>query len=301
VTIESALNALAAGRAHVETSEDASRERLIIDVPRGSEAVLLQDFTFGAAGTVRTMDHVWDHFHPTLFNNTTHHASNGEWQRFSAAGVSITDSELLLTASIIDPALGVVNGNVRSGMIRSKWSNHYGYWEARMKLARGQGFWPGFWLLAGGGGWQAEIDIMENWDGPTEGLHMYHVNTIAEGTKAKGEVEESKLHDKWRSYRVADRDDTANHLDADYHTYGLEWLPDRCRFYFDDTLIWDRKYRWYKDGNKLARPAEVIVNLAVGSNSQGGPDETTPFPSSVGVKHIRVWDKRPTPVRAAAV
>jgi len=298
--LESYLHALANGAAYIEFLERTpERQRLIIDVPTGAEAVLVQDYTFGARGNVRTMEHVWKHFRPTLWNNTTHHASNGEWQRYAPGGVSITDTELLLTASIIDPTLGVANGNIQSGLIRSKWAGHYGYWEARMKLVRGQGYWPAFWLLNGGGGWDAEIDVMENWDGPSEGLHTYHVNAISAGSKALGVVRESKLADKWRNYKVAPKDDTANHLDADYHTYGCEWTPYRVRFFFDDVLVYEREYKWLDKSNKLAAPAELIVNLAVGSNSQGGPDETTPFPASVGVKYVRVWDKRPTPRRVA--
>jgi beta-glucanase (GH16 family) len=48
---------------------------------------------------------------------------------------------------------------------RESWT--YGRFEARMKIPRGQGIWPAFWLLStniGSVGWPAcgEIDIMEN-------------------------------------------------------------------------------------------------------------------------------------------
>ena len=60
-----------------------------------------------------------------------------------------------------------------SGIISThdRFSQLYGYFEARIKLVNGQGFWPAFWLLPQlppvpnpdvGNFWPPEIDIMEN-------------------------------------------------------------------------------------------------------------------------------------------
>ncbi len=59
-----------------------------------------------------------------------------------------------------------------SGMIstRRKFSQLYGYFEARLKVPAGQGFWPAFWLLPqlppedspAEAFWPPEIDIMEH-------------------------------------------------------------------------------------------------------------------------------------------
>ncbi|MFX9684343.1 glycoside hydrolase family 16 protein, partial [Acinetobacter baumannii] len=50
---------------------------------------------------------------------------------------------------------------------RGKFSFQYGRAEARIKLPRGQGIWPAFWMVGDRvncDGWPAcgEIDIMEN-------------------------------------------------------------------------------------------------------------------------------------------
>lgn len=45
-----------------------------------------------------------------------------------------------------------------------KFSAQYGHVEARMKIPRGQGMWPAFWMLGTPVNWPAsgEIDVMEN-------------------------------------------------------------------------------------------------------------------------------------------
>src|SRR5207245_2887937 len=52
-------------------------------------------------------------------------------------------------------------------LTKGKWSSTYGRIEARIKIPRGQGLWPAFWMLGtnfDSVGWPAcgEIDIMEN-------------------------------------------------------------------------------------------------------------------------------------------
>jgi len=283
--IDEVMAAVARGEACTEETSDSSRSRLVVDVP-AKPATLLQNWTFGRGGTVPTMDVVWDHFYPLLRNGVDHHESNGEWQRYAADGVSMAE-DLKLTASIIDPALGLANGNIRSGMIRSIWNGMYGYWEARMKLSPGNALWPAAWIIAADGPWPPELDIMEQVNSPTEGLHKYHVNTHKEGN---GVIAESKL-DKWKAYWVGPKASTP--LADDYHTYGLEWLTDRVRFYFDDVLVWDRKYKWFDNNGILAGPANLILNLAVGGNWAGAPDNPDVFPATVSVAWARVWDSRP--------
>lgn len=52
-------------------------------------------------------------------------------------------------------------------MTNGKFTQTYGRFEARLKLPKGQGIWPAFWMLGadiGSVGWpnSGEIDIMEN-------------------------------------------------------------------------------------------------------------------------------------------
>jgi beta-glucanase (GH16 family) len=61
------------------------------------------------------------------------------------------------------------SGNVgyESGMVRSKKTLMYGYFETRARVPSGIGVWPGFWLNSAGRksdgkiAWPPEIDILE--------------------------------------------------------------------------------------------------------------------------------------------
>jgi len=288
---ETATQALLRGEAYVSTVTNQERERVYIDMPTGDPAVLLQDWRFGPTGNVRTQAHVFEHFYATLRGGVTHHASNQEWQRYSRDGISVDDHGLKLTASMIDPAAGLVDGNIQSGMVRSKWLGRYGYWEAKMKLSTGDSLWPAFWIITQDGPWPPEIDIMEQWNTPTEGLHKYHVGLIGEG---RGTIVYAET-DRWNTYRVVD-DAEATPLADDYHTYAVEWTPWRCRFYFDDRPVHERLFKWETNEGRLAGGGNLIVNLAVGS-SKGHPTVVEDFPASISIPRISVWDKRPTPAR----
>ena len=92
------------------------------------------------------------------------------------------------------------------------------------------------------------------------------------------------LLDQWQSYRPGwDFKD-------DFHTFAVEWTPDRVRHFVDDKLVADRAYRWLHNDNSDGGPAHLVLNLAVGGNGPGAPSAGS-LPGNLVVKHIRVWQK----------
>jgi len=98
---------------------------------------------------------------------------------------------------------------------RDRFAFRYGRIEARMKLPRGQGLWPAFWLLPQDqayGSWAAsgEIDIVEARNpGSSGGNTIYGV-----------------LHygGQWpRNVSSGEAYAVATDVTADFHTYVLEW------------------------------------------------------------------------------
>ncbi len=160
-----------------------------------------------------------------------------------------------------------------------KFSQQYGRFEARMKLPEGRGMWPAFWLLGDNKArWPlcGEIDAMENIGSePGTVLGTLHGPGYSGG---KGISKKYQLQD---GKRASD----------DFHVYAVEWEPNVIRFYVDDVLYVTRTPADLPQGTEWVfdHPFFVILNLAVGGNLPGNPDESTKFPQSMLVDYVRVY------------
>src|SRR5204862_192229 len=98
----------------------------------------------------------------------------------------------------------------------------YGRFEVRVKLPRGQGLWPSFWLLGANYssvGWPAcgELDIMEN-----VGREPNIVLGAMHGPGYSGSGYIGRLY-TLPSGAFAD----------DFHTFALEWTPNQVKWFVD--------------------------------------------------------------------
>ena len=161
---------------------------------------------------------------------------------------------------------------------QAKFEQAYGRFEARIKLPTGKGIWPAFWLLGNDcdvNPWPAcgEIDIMEYLgDQPTTVFGTVHGPGYS---GANGITKEYNL--------------TNDRFDNGFHIFGIEWGPDYINFYVDDVLYNqitpnDVPGDWVFD-----QPFFIIMNLAVGGNFGGPPNENTVFPQTLLVDYIRVY------------
>ena len=164
---------------------------------------------------------------------------------------------------------------------KDRFAQTYGKFEARLKVPRGQGLWPAFWMLGvdiDGAGWPqcGEIDIME---------HIGREPTRIHGT----------LHGPGYSGAAgpgasASNPDSAPFANA-FHTYAVEWEPGEIRWYLDGRQYFSRKAtdlptgaRWVFDHDFF-----VLLNVAVGGAWPGNPDSTTTFPQEMTVDYVRVY------------
>jgi beta-glucanase (GH16 family) len=151
----------------------------------------------------------------------------------------------------------------------------YGRFEARIKIPRGQGIWPAFWML-GGLPWpdRGEIDIMEN-----IGREPNRVYGTLHGPGYSGGNAISS------SYTLP----SGNFADA-FHTFAVDWAPDSVTWYVDG-IQYARKTPADLRGNPWVfdHPFFMIMNVAVGGNWPGYPDATTTFPQQMLVDYVRVW------------
>ena len=79
----------------------------------------------------------------------------------------------------------------------------------------------------------------------------------------------------------------------DYHLYAVEWEPKVIRFYVDGNLYATRTPTDLPQGTKWVydHPFFMILNLAVGGDWPGAPDNATVFPQTMLVDYVRVYKK----------
>lgn len=157
----------------------------------------------------------------------------------------------------------------------------YGYFEARLKLPKGSGTWPAFWMMPTVfTSWPAcgEIDIMEE-----VGNHPDYVS--------------SSLH-ALGHYHANNTQITKEILcpgaEDDFHVYACEWTEKYFQFYVDGqkTLYYENdgkgEFNWPYD-----QPFYVILNLAWGGDWGGawGVDESD-LPATMQVDYVRVFQKK---------
>lgn len=163
----------------------------------------------------------------------------------------------------------------------------YGRYEARMRIPGGQGLWPAFWMLGddiASNPWpnSGEIDVMENigrergtvW-GSLHGPGYYGAQSSNGSFTLPG----------------------GKALSEDFHTYAVEWRPDRITWYVDDVAYATKAPADLPGPWVFDKPYFLLLNLAVGGSWPGSPDASTQFPARMVVDYVRVYahTQSPTP------
>lgn len=199
---------------------------------------------------------------------------NNELQYYTdrAQNVQVTGGNLVITAQ--KESYGGMNYTSARIKTQDLKNFTYGKVEARIKLPSGQGLWPAFWMLGSNissVGWpkSGEIDIMERVN------HNPYVN----GT----------VH--WDAGGHAEYGRVSGNLDfSQFHVYSIEWDSKYIRWFVDGQQF-NEFYIENGTGNteEFQRPFFLLLNLAVGGNWPGSPNNSTPFPSQMLVDYVRVY------------
>jgi len=159
-------------------------------------------------------------------------------------------------------------------------SQAYGRFEARIRIPRGQGMWPAFWMLGdnvNSVGWptSGEIDIIENIGREPAIVHGTMHGPGYSGANGIG-----------GPYNL-----TTGAFADDYHLYAVEWLPGQITWFVDGQPYFQTTpsslptgARWVYD-----HPFFLLLNLAVGGAWPNDPDATTIFPQQMLVDYVRVY------------
>ncbi|MBR3942786.1 MAG: S-layer homology domain-containing protein [Clostridia bacterium] len=145
----------------------------------------------------------------------------------------------------------------------------YGYWEARYKISGASGVNNSFWMITNSKQvtdpkQQFELDV-------NEGHYPNKVNTNYHSWYTGDRIQHSE------SYK------SQYDLSKDYHTYALEWNPDKLIYYFDGKVISEKK------NENASIPLFPYFSTAI-INWGGAPDDNTDGSAQV-VDYVRIWQR----------
>ncbi len=239
-----------------------------MNVPEGYEIDWFDEFTgisLGADWTYEVKNAGW-------VNNEKQNYVNGN-------GVTeVSNGTLKINCKKMD-------GKIYSGRIYAKKNKgwKYGWVEARIKLPKGKGTWPAFWMMPvnESDGWPTcgEIDIMEEVG--------YHPNYTSSSIHCN-----SYNHTKGTE-KKAER--LTPGAEGEFHVYALEWTENYIQTYVDGNplLHFDNDGAGNKNTWPFYKEFYVILNLAWGGDWGGaqGVDESA-LPVTMEVDYVRVFKKK---------
>jgi beta-glucanase (GH16 family) len=160
----------------------------------------------------------------------------------------------------------------------------YGRIETRVKVPTGAGLWPAFWMLGTNidqVGWPqtGEIDIMEHVGRlPNEIFGTLHGPGYSGGQSYGQSV------------------DLGVPVAAGFHTFAVEWQPDRITWLLDDEPYFTASASDPFLAGKawvFNHPFYLLLNVAVGGNFGGAVGPETTFPQTTLVDYVRVYQAKP--------
>ena len=212
---------------------------------------------------------------------------NSNITRTRPTTLTLTAGSLVINAIKLTPPLGLscwygpCQYTSARLITKGKFDLKYGRFEARIKVPRGQGVWPAFWMLGNNidtAGWpqSGEIDIMEN---------IGREPSIVHGT----------VHGP--GYSGANGIGTPFSLSGNtpfadgFHTYAIEWSASEMRWYVDNIQYQVLTPKNLPQGSTWVfdHPFFMILNFAVGGSWPGNPDANTTFPQAMQVDFVRVY------------
>ena len=154
-----------------------------------------------------------------------------------------------------------------------KFSQAYGYFEARMKFSSMTGWWGACWMMCGD---------MEHVDGsPADGIEIDVIETCG----VKDKKVNHALH--WDGYGPEEvnrswESDSWPALYTGWHTYAVEWTKDAYIFYIDEKETWR-----VTDIEICPLPGVLILSNQFGEWT--GPLDTSKLPDYTYVDWVRVY------------
>jgi beta-glucanase (GH16 family) len=183
------------------------------------------------------------------------------------------DGHLLITAR--DDGNRVTSARLTT---KDRLSFGYGRAEARLRLPRGAGMHPAFWLLGtdiDAVGWprSGELDVVET-VAEANFIHSGAIGPEPDGTE----------------YKLAGTVPIDPAFVDGFHTYWVQREPGVITMGVDDRTTTVFRAADLPAGNQWVfdKPFFLVLNVAVGGRWPGPADDSTPFPAVMTVDWVRV-------------
>jgi beta-glucanase (GH16 family) len=254
-------------------------------------------------------------------DHSNYGSGNNEDECYEAANTTVAGGTLRLTGkreTVTGCGSNPDGGNsyfFTSGMVTTrqqgggmKFKYRHGYTEVRMRVPRGNLYWPAFWLVGAG-------------DGSSPGWPDYGEFDVTEIYGAKPDISESNFHRAGgnigaRNHNVTTKGSSSSlsvndpsPLVAggtnDWHTYGFNWTDDTLQWFIDGVLVRTYTASSAADRAALGYEHSIILNLAMGGDgprssdhgytgieSGGGYNDgnlNADLPGTMEVDYVRVW------------
>lgn len=217
---------------------------------------------------------------------------NSEQQEYvdSKENIYIKDGALILKPVKKTDASG--NVTYTSGRVNTQGKHDfkYGLFEARVKVPKGQGYLPAFWMMP------TDENLYGQWPkcGEIDGMEVMGQET----DKVYGTIHYGEPHKETQGTYTLGED--VKDFSDDYHVFDVEWEPGKITWYVDGVKYHEAD-DWYSavegKGTKtypapFDQPFYMILNLAVGGSWVGMTDETTDFENAEFViDYVRAYQK----------
>ena len=174
----------------------------------------------------------------------------------------------------------------------------YGRVEMRAKLPNWEGMWPAFWLLGANIdeiGWPncGELDILEHGDYVKDStsndpglissvVHYGPQDYSRQTTNVPGKIFFDTGQERFiRSEKIIEKPF------EEYHTYSMQWSPDKIQFFIDEEL--HLEFPMQSQHSPFDKPFFLLLNLAVGGHWTDGYVAPGFTEATYKIDYVRVY------------
>ena len=204
---------------------------------------------------------------------------NNELQSYTRDNITMQDGHVIITAR----QQLTQESNYTSSRIKTQGRKNfqYGRIDVRAVLPRGQGMWPAVWMLGSNidnVGWPlcGEIDIMEMVGGSGR------ENTVHGTVHWQG--------DNGHEFLGGETSLDQGTFNDEFHVFSIEWSENEI-IWFVDGEEYHRQDTSPVQMDEFRNDYFFILNLAVGGQWPGAPNNTTSFPQHFIVDFIKVFEQ----------